>query len=162
MLTLGLIYYLLSSFCSSFAFIFSSLLRLLPTNFYMYSNLGGWTVQMSQLHQSWQEGRKYIPPEMVEKFNQLNAMGFGFDVFLTRRGEQSWEDSFGLLLQYRQETGSCRVSHHYKADFHLGSWVAVQRKDYKLLVADKPSRLTHDRAQRLESIGFEWVARQRD
>mmetsp|Transcript_23614 Transcript_23614/g.42435 ORF Transcript_23614/g.42435 Transcript_23614/m.42435 type:complete len:119 (+) Transcript_23614:196-552(+) len=117
MLTLGLIYYLLSSFCSSFAFIFSSLLRLLPTNFYMYSNLGGWTVQMSQLHQSWQEGRKYIPPEMVEKFNQLNAMGFGFDVFLTRRGEQSWEDSFGLLLQYRQETGSCRVSHHYKADF---------------------------------------------
>ena len=77
---------------------FSSLLRLLPSNYYMYSNLGGWVVQMSQLHQSWQEGREYISPEMVEKFNQLNAMGFGFDIFPTRRGDY-------------------RVPHHYKADF---------------------------------------------
>mmetsp|Transcript_32502 Transcript_32502/g.55370 ORF Transcript_32502/g.55370 Transcript_32502/m.55370 type:complete len:471 (-) Transcript_32502:138-1550(-) len=131
-------------------------------NYDKYSNLGGWAVEMSERHQRWQEGREYLSPDMIEKFNQLTSMGFGFDVFKSRRGERSWEDSFGLLLMYRQETGSTRVPHHYKADFRLGSWVAVQRKEYKLLVEGKPSRMTHERINKLESIGFEWVARRGD
>jgi len=131
-------------------------------NYDKYSNLGGWAVEMSERHRSWQEGREYLSPDMVEKFNQLNSMGFSFDIFPSRRGERSWEDSFGLLLLYRQETGSTRVPHHYKADFRLGSWVAVQRKEYKLLIEGKPSRMTHDKITRLESIGFEWVARRGD
>ena len=83
----------------------------------MYGNLGGWAVQISELYRGWREGREYLTPDTVEKLNQLGALGFGFDVLRPRRGERSWEDSFGLLLQYRQETGSCRVPHHYKADF---------------------------------------------
>jgi hypothetical protein len=38
----------------------------------------------------------------------------------------------------------------------LGSWVAVQRREYKLLMEGKPSRLTRERVRRLEGIGFEW------
>lgn len=71
---------------------------------------------MSELHKRWRDGQEYLTPDMVEKLNQLAALGFGFDVFPSRRGERSWEDSFNLLLQYQQETGSCRVPHHYKAD----------------------------------------------
>ena len=41
----------------------------------------------------------------------------------------------------------------------LGSWVAVQRKEYKLLMEGKPSKLTNERVQRLQDAGFEWVAR---
>jgi hypothetical protein len=41
----------------------------------------------------------------------------------------------------------------------LGSWVAVQRKEYKLRMEGKPSRLTQERIHRLESVGFEWVVR---
>ena len=41
----------------------------------------------------------------------------------------------------------------------LGSWVAVQRKEFKLFMEGKPSRITQERIQRLESVGFEWVAR---
>ncbi|KAL7438389.1 hypothetical protein ACHAXH_007609, partial [Discostella pseudostelligera] len=128
-------------------------------NYDKYSNIGGWAVEMSERYKSWQEGREYLSQDMVDKFNQLSAMGFGFDVFPSGRGNRSWEESFDLLLQYRQETGSTRVPHHYKADFRLGSWVAVQRKEYKLLMEGRPSRITQERIQRLESVGFEWVAR---
>ncbi len=43
--------------------------------------------------------------------------------------------------------------------FSLGSWVAVQRKEYKALQQGKPSKMTEERIIQLESIGFEWVAR---
>ena len=117
---------------------------------------------MSAAYKNWQEGKVHLAPDMVDKFDQLTAMGFGFDVFPTRRGERSWEDSYQLLCQYQRENGSCRVPHHYKADFRLGSWVAVQRKEYKLLVEGKPSRMTEERIHRLDSLGFEWVARRTD
>ena len=42
----------------------------------------------------------------------------------------------------------------------LGSWVAAQRREYKLLMEGKPSRLTKERIRRLEGIGFEWVEEQ--
>ncbi len=86
-------------------------------NYDKYSNIGGWAVEMSERYKSWREGREYLSQDMVDKFNQLSAMGFGFDVFPSGRGNRSWEESFNLLLQYRQETGSTRVPHHYKADF---------------------------------------------
>lgn len=126
------------------------------------SNLGGWAVEMSQRYKNWQEGREYLAPDEVDKFNHLSAIGFGFDVFRAKRGERSWEDSFNLLLQYRTDTGNCRVPHHYKADARLGSWVAVQRKNYKLWCQDKRSTMTEEKIQRLESLGFEWAPRRGD
>ena len=129
-------------------------------NYDKFGNLGAWAVQISESHKNWQEGREYLQPDMTEKFNQLSEMGFGFDVFKTRRGERSWEDSYALLLQYREENGgSTKVPHHYKADFRLGSWVAVQRKEYKLLQEGKNSRLTQERLDKLEEVGFEWAPR---
>ncbi len=86
-------------------------------NYDKYSNIGGWAVEVSERYKNWQEGREYLSSDIIEKFNQLSAMGFGFDVFPSGRGERSWEESFSLLLKYRQETGSTRVPHHYKADF---------------------------------------------
>ena len=41
----------------------------------------------------------------------------------------------------------------------LGSWVAVQRKEYKVLMEEKPSRMTHEKVERLEAVGFEWAVR---
>jgi len=129
------------------------------SNYDKYSNLGGWAVEMSELHRRWQEGKDYLTPDVIQKCNQLTEMGFTFDVFPKRRGERSWDDSYELLLKYRQEKGSTRVPHHYKADFRLGSWVAVQRKEHKLLMEEKPSRMTNEKILRLEAVGFEWVAR---
>ena len=43
--------------------------------------------------------------------------------------------------------------------FSLGSWVAVQRKEYKLFLKGKQTKMTRERIQRLESVGFEWVAK---
>jgi len=128
-------------------------------NYDKYSNLGGWAVDTSEMHRRWQEGTDFLAPDMIQKFNQLTEMGFTFDIFPIRRGERSWEDSYELLLKYRKETGSTRVPHHYKADFRLGSWVAVQRKEYKMLMDEKPSKMTPEKVQRLESVGFQWTAK---
>ena len=48
---------------------------------------------------------------------------------------------------------------HFFVHSSLGSWVAVQRKEYKVWTEGKPSRLTQDHINRLESVGFEWVVR---
>lgn len=124
-----------------------------------FSNLGGWAVDMSERYKRWQEGQEHVSPEMVDKFNLLSAMGFGFDIVRSRRGERSWDASFNLLKTYLAETGNTRVPHHYKADYRLGSWVAVQRKEYKLLSEGKQSRLTQEHMERLQSVGFEWTVR---
>ena len=86
-------------------------------NYDKYQNIGGWAVEMSERYKAWQEGREFPPPDVIEKFDQLVALGFGFDVFPSGRGERSWDDSFALLLQHRHATGTTRVPHHYKADF---------------------------------------------
>ena len=124
-----------------------------------FSNLGGWAVEMSERYKRWQEGQEHVSPEMVDKFNHLTEMGFGFDIVRSRRGERSWDDSFNLLKAYQSAQGNTRVPHHYKADYRLGSWVAVQRKEYKLLTEGKQSRLTQEHMERLQSVGFEWTVR---
>ena len=37
--------------------------------------------------------------------------------------------------------------------------MAVQRKEYKVLMEEKPSRMTHEKVERLEAVGFEWAVR---
>ena len=124
-------------------------------------NLGAWCVEVSELHQRWREGTEYVEPEMLMKMNQLSSMGFGFDVFPYKYKERTWEGSFELLLQYQDEHRTTRVPHHYKADARLGSWVHVQRAQYKLFMEGQPSRLTAEKIQRLDDIGFEWVVGRR-
>lgn len=123
-------------------------------------NLGGWAVEMSELHRRWKAGTEHLSPEMADKMTQLSSMGFGFDVFPSRPGERTWDDSYQLLLEYKRQYNTTRVPHHYKADYRLGSWVAVQRTQYKYYNEGKPTRITDEQIQRLDDIGFEWVARQ--
>ena len=84
--------------CNPFLLAFT-LRRSLPTltwflfsNYDKYANLGGWAVEISQKHRNWQEGREYLAPDMIQKFNQLSEMGFTFDIFPVKRGCVSAED----------------------------------------------------------------------
>ena len=66
--------------------------------------------------------------------------------------------SLGAIQRVVEEEG--KQSDMASSSEGLGSWVAAQRREYKLLMEGKPSRLTKERIRRLEGIGFEWVEEQ--
>ena len=63
--------------------------------------------------------------------------------------DESWMHSYNLLKNYAGEHGNCDVP---QRDPELGSWVAEQRRQFKLKLAS----LTDERVLKLDSIGFSW------
>ena len=103
----------------------------------LFGNLGGWAVETSLLYKNWKDGKEDASPDMIAKFEQLSAMGFGFDVFRWETN-RSWEDNFDELLKYKHQHGSTRVPTKYKADMRLGKWAFVQRKEYQNVLQGIP------------------------
>jgi hypothetical protein len=61
----------------------------------------------------------------------------------------SWEFWYGLLMQFKEREGHCRVPNSFKLnEFDLGSWVSNQRS--------KADRLSVEHHKRLDDIGFVW------
>ena len=68
---------------------------------------------------------------------------------LVEASTASWGFWFGLLEQFKEREGNCRVPNKYKeGDFNLGNWVGDQRK-----VKNSP---TPERLERLDALGFVW------
>jgi hypothetical protein len=63
------------------------------------------------------------------------------------------------LQNYKARHGDCLVPKEWKENPQLGSWVANQRKQHRLLLNGKPTSLSKERRTELESIGFVWVVR---
>lgn len=80
---------------------------------------------------------------------RLDAIGF---VWSSRWPLDRWEKRFAQLLAYRERFGHCRVPQKWKDDVPLGRWVEVQRQ-FK-----RKGRLSPERIQRLDAIGFQWAA----
>jgi len=81
-----------------------------------------------------------------ERKQRLDDIGFVWDVLA-----EQWEEGFNKLLQFKQTEGHCRVPSGFKLDgFKLGVWVSRQR-----LAKD---RVSPERKQRLDDIGFIWDA----
>jgi hypothetical protein len=80
----------------------------------------------------------------------LDKLGFVWDPF-----EADWEEGFRYLTMYKERTGHCSVpATHNEKGFGLGGWVRSQR-----FHRDK---LSEERRQRLEELGFIWDARGSD
>ena len=71
--------------------------------------------------------------------------------YLLEKVTESWYLYFGLLERYYAEFKTSRVPKRsvYKV-LTLGRWVATQRSNYK------KGKLSKERIELLESIGFEW------
>lgn len=66
-----------------------------------------------------------------------------------------WNEMFQRLCRYREQHGDCLVPRSYPNDKALGHWCGNQR------MLRKRNTLQADRLQRLESIGFSFVADER-
>jgi len=89
-----------------------------------------------------------------DRCDQLEAIGFEW---AGRREKNSplpsrWLQMLERLQAYQQEHGgSCNVPNRYRHDPQLGSWVSLQRHEYK------KGLLRKERYDQLEAIGFEWT-----
>jgi hypothetical protein len=78
---------------------------------------------------------------------RLDALGFVWDP-----NAEQWEEGFKHLEAFKAREDHCRVpTFHREGEFRLGSWVSNQRS--------KCEELTEDRRNRLDALGFVWVAR---
>ena len=82
-----------------------------------------------------------------EKKRRLDALGFAWDRF-----EEKWEEGFKELSAYHREHGYSSTSRSFVTEggYNLGEWIHSQRNDFK------KNKLSEDRKQRLDALGFVW------
>lgn len=91
--------------------------------------------------------------------------------------DDQWDAMFEALVAYKKQHGHCLVPKRYKDDPKLGTWVDTQRVQYKKMkksmetsspqaspvsshsTSRQNRRITMQRIQRLEQIGFVWSIR---
>jgi hypothetical protein len=68
-----------------------------------------------------------------------------------------WEQQLSELASYQDIHGHCNVPHKYSENRSLGTWVGVQKAQYKLRgQGGRKTYLSDYRVQALESLGFAW------
>ena len=67
---------------------------------------------------------------------------------------REWFTIYEKLQEYKRDHNTSNVPNRYKSDQKLGHWVHYQRTMYKT------DKLSQDRKDLLESIGFVWSERQ--
>ena len=84
-----------------------------------------------------------------DKIDRLNAIGFvwgeSFDVL--------WDRQFEALIAYKEKVDDCNVPQRYEDNPTLGAWCNKQRID------KKKGKLSQDKIDRLDAIGFVWSFR---
>ena len=68
-----------------------------------------------------------------------------------------WIERYEELKKYKETHGDCNVPRRHGA---LGIWVDTQRTNYRFLKEGKSARMSDDRIQKLESVGFQWSCNQ--
>lgn len=83
---------------------------------------------------------------------------------------EQWNEMLMCLAKYKEEFGNCLVPKRYAREPKLGTWVETQRVQYKRLnrywneelqtyVVEPNKRLTAERLQKLQDLGFCWSAK---
>ena len=85
-----------------------------------------------------------------ERVKMLNSIGF------TWRVDVPWKVRFNELIIFKRQCGHCDVPRSYKDNPRLGRWVHAQRSAYKSFLNGSKSKITQERVNLLQSIGFNW------
>ena len=119
-----------------------------PQNFTENQTLGNW-VNMQRVH--YQNVVKYrnrmsIKPARVKK---LCEIGFIWDLH-----DDTWSKRFAELQEFKSIHDHCLIPHDYLPNPSLGLWANNQRTMYKNMNSGEKPSLTHERFEKLKSIGF--------
>jgi hypothetical protein len=126
---------------------------LVPQPYSVNPKLGRWVAsQRTRYRKSTEENTTYISAEYIRALDRISFdWGTNKTVFAS-----IWSARFQQLCEFRVQFGNYLVPIKYDANLKLGKWVSRQRYHYRLYQEGKPSRITADRIQALESVGFEW------
>ncbi len=80
-----------------------------------------------------------------ERIDLLNSIGFDWDPL-----ETEWQNNFSQLQKFKKEYGHASPSRYDKGFNSLGRWCRTQREKYK------NGKLSQERIDLLNSIGFDW------
>lgn len=123
---------------------------LVPYKFSDNQQLGTWVNKQRTQYKLMMEGS---PSSMTpDRARALEALGFVW----FQRDLVDWYSRLEDLKQYKQQYGDCLVPNKYAENPPLGTWVMHQRAQYRKLREGKPSPMTEERVEALESIGFVW------
>jgi len=90
--------------------------------------------------------RSYSKRQISEdRLSKLKSIDFAFDARSVK-----WDEAFSSLQNYKLEHGDCKVPLLFKPNKKLGTWVNTQRNLYA------NGKLSSDKIDRLEAIGFVW------
>ena len=79
----------------------------------------------------------------------LERMNASISIAIADRIGIGWDESYGVLIAYKQREGHCRVpDDHREAGYPLGSWVGTQRAQSNTLLPE--------RREQLDALGFVW------
>jgi len=124
-----------------------------PQKFSPNHALGIWVNKQRMEKKSFDEGNERSSMTQ-RKIDSLNAIGF---VWAKRKGDASWNEKYRELQEYKERFGNCEVPTKYPANPALGRWVSTQRSNYKdALATGDRRRMSLEKQQLLESIGFRW------
>ena len=80
-----------------------------------------------------------------DRISRLEEIGFEFNVF-----DPVWEMMFDALMEYKDDHGHCNIPRRVRAYKQLRVWTDKQQEYYR------KGKLSEDRINRLEEIGFEF------
>ncbi|KAL7537840.1 hypothetical protein ACHAWF_005910 [Thalassiosira exigua] len=86
------------------------------------------------------------------RIDLLNGIGFQWG---GEGRDKFWRDRYYELVAFHSKHGTTRIPDKYDAAPQLHTWVALQRRQLKLLSEGKPTRLNDDRIQMLKAVGLE-------
>ena len=89
----------------------------------------------------------------AEREAKLNAIGFNWGKSRSEK-ESDWGIRFNQLVEYKKTNGDCnngRKMHSHNVK--LGGWITIQRH------LKKVNQMSEEREAKLDSIGFDWTAR---
>ena len=125
---------------------------LVPHTFTQNLPLARWVKRQRYQYKLMQEGKaSSMTPERIQT---LQSIGFVWD-----SQAAAWSERLGELQRFQVAHGHANVPSNFAPHPQLATWVKCQRRQYKLFRDGKPSNMTKERIQMLETIGFEWELR---
>jgi hypothetical protein len=102
--------------------------------------------------------KKGVRTDQPEDLKAASIEGIANQVIAAKPSkiELRWKKRFQELVAYKLENGHANVPQSYK-DKSLHAWVRTQREAKKDYDKGKVSKMTQERVDALESIGFQWV-----
>ena len=122
---------------------------IVPRGFDFNPRLAVWVAEQRKQYKLHIDGRpSSITQERIEMLDQVD--------FVWNAQEAAWDRHIADLKNFKNECGDCLVPIHHSKYPKLGLWVKEQRRHYNFLKRGKPSHMTFDRFDELDTLEFCW------